>query len=78
MEQLRLIPVLMLFIGVLFVYAGFKDKSPSEILRESLGNNANTTGGVYGPDVNPTYSGVTNAGVLAYQPPSNSLTVGTF
>jgi hypothetical protein len=78
MEQLKIIPLLMFFTGMLFVYAGFTDQSPSTIIRNTL-NPANNGGlPTYGPGVNPIYSGVTNAGVLAYQAPSNNLNVGTF
>ena len=77
MEQLRLVPILMLFVGILFVYSGLKDQSPSEIIRSVLGP-GNNPPPLYGPNVNPNYSGVTNAGQLAYQAPSNLLEVGTF
>lgn len=77
MEQLRIVPILMLFVGILFVYAGFKNQSPSAIIRSVLGSGA-ATGPVYGPNVNPIEAGVTNAGVLAYTSPTPSLTTGTF
>lgn len=76
-EQLRIVPVLMMFTGILFIYSGFTDKSPSQIIRDALGNNTDS-GGQYGPNVNPTYAGVTNAGVLAYSPPTSNLTVGGY
>lgn len=76
MEQLRLLPILMLFVGILFVYSGLKNQSPSEIIRSVLG--PQTSPDLYGPNVNPIEAGVTNAGVLAYQAPSNMLNVGTF
>jgi len=76
MEQLRIVPILMLFTGILFVYSGLKNQSPSQIIRSVLG--PQTTGAVYGPNVNPIEAGVTNAGVLAYTSPTPSLTTGTF
>jgi hypothetical protein len=76
MEQLRIVPILMLFVGILFVYSGLKNQSPSEIIRGVLGPQG--TPDLYGPNVNPMEAGVTNAGVLAYQSPSNMLNVGTF
>lgn len=76
MEQLRLLPILMLFVGILFVYSGLKNQSPSDIIRSVLG--PQTSPDLYGPNVNPIEAGVTNAGVLAYQSPSNMLNVGTF
>jgi len=76
MEQLRIVPILMLFVGILFVYAGLKDQSPSGIIRGVLGSGS--TPDLYGPNVNPIEAGVTNAGVLAYQSPSSTLNVGSF
>jgi hypothetical protein len=78
MEQLRIVPILMLFVGTLFVYAGIKDQSPTDILKSVLGGGATSNTGVYGPNVNTNYSGVTNAGVLAYNAPSSTLNVGAF
>jgi hypothetical protein len=78
MEQLRLVPLLMFFTGILFVYAGFTDVSPTDILRGVL-NPAGKTQPTYGPNVNPIYAGVTNAGAnLTYQAPTPTLTTGTF
>lgn len=77
MEQLRIVPILMLFVGILFVYAGLKDQSPSGIIRGVLGSGANSPP-LYGPNVNPIEAGVTNAGVLAYQSPGSNLNVGSF
>ena len=76
MEQLRIVPILMLFSGILFVYSGLKNQSPSEIIRSVLGPQSSPV--LYGPNVNPIEAGVTNAGVLAYQSPSSNLNVGTF
>lgn len=79
MEQLRLVPILMFFTGCLLVYSGFSDKSPTEILKGVLSPVNNPQANLYGPSVNPTYAGVTNApAILSYQAPSNSLAVGTF
>lgn len=77
MEQLKLVPLLMFFSGILFVYCGFTNQSPSDVIRGTL-NPGGGTLPTYGPGVNPIYSGVTNAGVLAYQAPSQNLNVGTF
>lgn len=76
MEQLRIVPILMLFVGILFVYSGLKNQSPSSIIRGVLGSGG--TPPLYGPNVNPIEAGVTNAGVLAYQAPSSTLAVGGF
>lgn len=78
MEQLRLIPLLMFFSGILFVYSGFTDQSPTDIIRNTLNPGGGAGLPTYGPNVNPIYSGVTNAGVLAYQAPSPANNVGTF
>jgi hypothetical protein len=76
MENLRIVPLLMFFTGCLFVYAGFTDQAPSDILRGVLnpggGDDTNTS---YTPTSNTNYNGVTN---LTYQAPSNTLNVGTF
>lgn len=77
MEQLRIVPILMLFVGILFVYAGLKNQSPSAIIRGVLGPQGGTQP-LYGPNINPIEAGVTNAGALAYQAPSSNLNVGTF
>lgn len=76
MEQLRIVPILMLFVGILFVYSGLKNQSPSAIIRGVLGPQSSPA--LYGPNVNPIEAGVTNAGVLAYSAPSSSLNVGSF
>lgn len=76
MEQLRLVPILMLFVGILFVYSGLKNQSPTAIIRGVLGPQNNPV--LYGPNVNPIEAGVTNAGVLAYQNPYSNLNVGGF
>jgi hypothetical protein len=79
MEQLRLVPLLMFFGGILFIYAGFIDKSPTEILRGVLSGGQQPQPNLYGPNVNPIYAGVTNAPAnLSYQAPTPSLSVGTF
>jgi len=79
MEQLRLIPLLMFFVGCLFVYAGFIDKAPTDILRGVLSPGNNPQPDLYGPNVNPIYAGVSNAPAqLSYQAPTPSLSVGTF
>jgi hypothetical protein len=79
MEQLRLIPLLMFFVGILFIYAGFIDQSPTDILRGVLSGGNTPQADLYGPNVNPIYAGVTNAPAnLTYQAPTPSLSVGTF
>lgn len=79
MEQLRIIPLLMFFVGILFVYCGFTDKSPHDVLAGVFLGGQSPQADLYGPNVNPIYSGVTNApATLSYQAPTPSLSVGTF
>lgn len=61
MEDLRILPLAMFFVGALLVYAGFQDKSPSQIISDALhggGTPGSTYQPLYGPNTNPVYAGV--------------------
>jgi hypothetical protein len=60
MEDLRILPLAMFFIGALLVYAGFQDRSPSQIVSDALhgGGNQGKFQPLYGPNTNPVYAGV--------------------
>lgn len=60
MEQLRIIPLGMFFVGALLMYAGFSGQRPSDIVRNALQNNSYTPyeEDLYAADRNPIYAGV--------------------
>ena len=76
MEDLRFIPLLMFFGGILLIYSGFQDTTPLAMIRAFL--SANTTGTVpsatvtntYTPNTDPFYAGVTTLTPMTYVAPT--------
>lgn len=67
MEQLRIFPLTLFFVGGLLLYAGITDRRASDIVREVLQNNARSPvrENLYAADRPPAY-----AGIMTYSRPS--------
>lgn len=66
MEQLRIFPLTLFFVGGLLLYAGITDRTASDIVREVLSRNApaNTQENLYSETRPPFY-----AGIMTYRRP---------
>lgn len=65
MEQLRIFPLALFFVGGLLLYAGITDRKASDIVRETLANNSQSTPqNLYAENRPPAY-----AGILTYNRP---------
>lgn len=60
MEGLRILPVAMFLTGILLMYAGFKNASPMDVIRNNIGEfqNWQDSDNGYGMDDDPFYGGV--------------------
>lgn len=59
MEQLRIFPLALFFVGGLLLYAGLTDRTASQIVREVLLNNSpSTTENLYAENRPPFYAGI--------------------
>jgi hypothetical protein len=65
MEQLRIFPLALFFVGGLLLYAGITDRTASQIVREVLFNNAAPPQNLYAEDRPPMY-----AGIMTYRRPT--------
>lgn len=77
MEDLRFIPLLMFFGGVLLIYSGFQNTTPLAMVRNFLSGSNASTGTVpsatvtnpYVATTDPFYAGTNTLGLMTYQPP---------
>lgn len=58
MEQLRIVPLTMFFVGALLIYSGFSGQKPTDVVRNALQGDGDEKEDLYTPDRNPIYSGV--------------------
>jgi hypothetical protein len=80
MEDLRFIPLLMFFGGVLLIYSGFQNTTPLAMVRSFLSGSNADTGAIpsatvtnpYAATTDPFFAGTNTLGLRTYQPPVNT------